>query len=369
MPILKPHLTKQIAFKALQGFFTQKPFVLFGTGTSCAVDIRFGMPALQKHLESTVPTFCSTSTHNREWAEVIKSLSGGSDFETAMNSVKDTQLLQKIICSTATFVGAIDKLHSQELLFGSIKWPAIKLIRKLVEGLPETDRTLHLATPNYDLLAEYAFSHQSIPYITGFWCGINRKLNWLQAEREVTYAERVCSGRKQCTVTKFKKHIRLYKVHGSLNTFSINGQIVENNSWIHDPPSNVERIMITPGTSKYEQLHHNRYELLGEFDKAVQEHSAFLFLGYSFNDNQINNNAILRKLKEQGSQGLIITRDCNARIDKLLSDCTNLWAVCKQNVAGNDDARIYNSAYADWFSIDGSSLWCPDKFSTEILGG
>jgi hypothetical protein len=367
--ISKPQLTKEIAYKALQEFFRSKPFVLFGTGTSCAIDARFGMPALQKHLETEIPNICSTSTHNTEWAEVTKALSHGSDFESAMDSVKDTQLLKSIISTTAHFIACIDKPHSHDILAGIIKWPAVALIQKLVEGLPETDRTLHIATPNYDLLAEHAFSNKAIPYITGFWCGINRRLNWPQAEREVTYAECMYSGRKMCAVTRFKKHIRLYKVHGSLNTFSVAGQIVENNSWIYDPPASIERIMITPGTSKYEQLHHNRYELLGEFDKAVQEHSAFLFLGYGFNDNQLNNNAILGKLREQGSQGLIITRDSNRRIEKLLGDCSNLWAVCKQDTPGKEDTRIYNSTYSDWLLINGAKLWCPEMFSTEILGG
>ena len=50
----KPILTKEIAYKALQNFFDQKPFVLFGTGTSCAVDTAFGMGALKEHLEKTI---------------------------------------------------------------------------------------------------------------------------------------------------------------------------------------------------------------------------------------------------------------------------------------------------------------------------
>ncbi|WP_169717699.1 hypothetical protein SPSIL_045390 [Sporomusa silvacetica DSM 10669] len=40
-------LTKKVAYSELQAFFNQKPLVLFGTGTSCAVDGRFGMTALK----------------------------------------------------------------------------------------------------------------------------------------------------------------------------------------------------------------------------------------------------------------------------------------------------------------------------------
>ena len=43
----KPKLTQEIAYKALQGFFDNKPFIVFGTGTSCTVDYGFGMGALE----------------------------------------------------------------------------------------------------------------------------------------------------------------------------------------------------------------------------------------------------------------------------------------------------------------------------------
>lgn len=366
---MKAPLTKEIAYKALQDFFQKKPFVLFGTGTSCAVDLRFGMPALQKHLEDTILKLSFSPEQKAEWNAVLTALNKGADFETSMNAVKDNQLLKDIIASTAQLMSNVDKQHAADILTGNTRWPAIGLIEKLVNGLPETDRTLHIATPNYDLLAEYSFSHARIPYVTGFWNGINRKLNWAQAEREVTYAERAFSGRKMCIVTRLKKHIRLYKVHGSLNVFSTKGEIVENNAWVYDPPNCAERIMITPGTSKYEQLHQHRYELLGEFDRAVQCHNAFLFLGYGFNDNQLNNNAIIRKLKDQGCQGLIITRDCNSRIKRLLSECINLWIVCKQDITGKEDTQIFNSAYADWLPLNGVKLWRTETFSKEILGG
>ena len=51
----KPILTKDIAYKALQDFFDDKPFVLFATGTSCAVDQGFGMGALEADLKEKIP--------------------------------------------------------------------------------------------------------------------------------------------------------------------------------------------------------------------------------------------------------------------------------------------------------------------------
>ena len=44
-------LTKKNAYNALQDFFNQVPFVLFATGTSCAVDFDFGMAPLVRILK------------------------------------------------------------------------------------------------------------------------------------------------------------------------------------------------------------------------------------------------------------------------------------------------------------------------------
>ncbi|MEH6533606.1 MAG: hypothetical protein V7735_19985 [Photobacterium frigidiphilum] len=46
-------MTQEIAYQALQDFFTDIPFIMFAMGTSCAVDLGFGMPDLEKHLRST----------------------------------------------------------------------------------------------------------------------------------------------------------------------------------------------------------------------------------------------------------------------------------------------------------------------------
>ena len=161
----------------------------------------------------------------------------------------------------------------------------------------------------------------------------------------------------------------MYKVHGSLNTFIIGNKIVQNNAWMYKRPDTIQRSMITPGTLKFEQLHQYRPELLGEYDQAVKKHSAFLFIGFGFNDNQLCNNAILNKLKEQKCSGIIITRDSNKRIENHLKECENLWLVCKHQDDGNEGTRIYNSRYDNWLRIDDKKLWDSSDFAHEILGG
>lgn len=363
----KPELTKEIAYKALQNFFNQKPFVLFGTGISCAVDQDFGMGTLEHYLKAEIPKRTLTKQQKIEWKNVLEALSRNSDFEAAMNGIKDKSLLKFVIETTAEQVSIVNRKNTFEILNREKSWPATSMFKRLVDRLPETDRTLHVATPNYDLLAEYAFAQAAICYTTGFWGGIVRKLDWIQAERQMTYAEKVPSGRSKVTsITRLKKHIRLYKVHGSLNTFFFEDQLVETDAWTK-APENVERLMITPGTSKHEKLHDYRGALLGEYDKAVRGHSAFLFLGFGFNDTQLVNNAISEKLKQNASPALIITRSSNSRIESLLKDCKNTWLVCKH--PENNSTRIFNKKYQDWLNLPDKELWKFDRFTTEIMGG
>ena len=91
---MKPVLTKEIAFQALQNFFIEnpKPMVIFGTGISCELDPAFGMQALQKHLTEQVPIRCDAKL-TKEWDTVIGALNSGIDLENAMNAVKTDILI------------------------------------------------------------------------------------------------------------------------------------------------------------------------------------------------------------------------------------------------------------------------------------
>lgn len=359
-------LTKEIAYKEFQKFFRGKPFVLFGTGMSCAIDNKFGMASLKECLLDKLAEKKLNLAQQTEWDSVVKSLNSSCDFETSMNNVKDDDLINEIVGITGDFVSKLDCEYSQEILNGNKNWPASTLFKKLVDKLPGTDRELHVATSNYDMLAEYAFSKAGIPYINGFHGGIVRHLKWEQSRRSITYSEKVPHGKKFESVTREKKHIALYKVHGSLNLFLTNDILIENNALLYMPtPKGTERLIITPGLSKYERLHQFRNELLGKFDNSVEKHNFFLFLGFGFNDKQLNTRTILNKLKNQKYNGLIITKDTNDRINKLSDEAENSWLIYQSG----SGTLIKNKKYSDPLFLQNEELWKVDVFTKKILGG
>ncbi len=366
MMMAECRLTKEIAYKEFQKFFRDKPFVLFGTGMSCAVDDKFGMAALEQKLKDKLEKDSLSEQQKREWKEVIESLKNGNDFETAMNKVKNSDLIKKIVKITGDFVSALDYDHSIKILNNDETWPAASLFKKLVDKTPGADRRLHAATVNYDMLAEYAFGKNKIPYINGFYGGVVRHLDWEQCRRSITYAERSVTGKKIKTITREHRHVCLYKVHGSLSWFLINSDIIENNAWLYDAlPNGAERLIITPGFSKYEKLHQFREQLLGEYDRAVEKHHFFLFLGFGFNDKQLFETILEKKLKDQQCNGIIITRGSNKHIDDLINEADNLWLVCKKN----NDTIIKNRKYQNPLVLKNEKLWKVDIFTRKILGG
>ncbi|HDY8069403.1 TPA: SIR2 family protein [Vibrio vulnificus] len=363
---LKQKLTKEIAYKALQNFFDETPFIMFATGTSCAVDIGFGMAALEHHLKMVIPEYHLNSNQLCEWQKVLELLDESSDFEAAMNSISDLTLLSYVVNETAKTVALVQNKNIDKILSDPFSWTANEIISRLLNKLPSSNPVLHMATPNYDLLAEIAMSSIKVPYVTGFWGGAIRTLDWKQSQRQMTYPELQQVGiTKKQSITRRMNHVKLYKVHGSLNVFCKDREVVECDLWQH-PPSGFERLLITPGTSKHEKLHDYRDVLLGEYDDAVRAHNRFLFLGFGFNDTQLVNNAITDKLTKNRSDALIITRDSNSRIEQLLSSAKNTWLVCKSEK--DDSTRIYNSSYDDWLYLNDKELWRFDHFANEIMG-
>lgn len=358
-------LVKNIAYQAITEFFKDKPFVLFGTGTSCALDLNFGMPALERHLRAEL-TCDMTDVQAQQWQQVVFALDASThDFESAMDFIKDEALTKRIVELTASFVANYDNTYAHLIMSGLCDWPAGLLLKKLVDALPQSDKQLHIATPNYDLLAEYALVQHKIPYITGFHGGFLRRYNWSEAKKSVQSIPRSTRTRRPLSVIDCN-HICLHKPHGSLNTFEWESQLIECDGWILNKPEDVERAMITPGTAKYQRLHKDRAQL-AEYDKAVRNHSSFLFLGFGFNDSQLVNNAFRQKLEQDHCRALVITRDSNSRIEEWLSKCPNMWLICKQ--VDTDNTRIYNSKFENWLHVDDKELWRFDAFTNEFLGG
>ena len=342
--------------------------MFFGTGMSCALDLRFGMPVLKDELSKNVSPDSQESEQGRQWKKIMESLQDGKDLETALNDVTDLSLLQKITCATGRFISSIDRECALQIANGEAEWPATKFFLRLVDTLPEGDPILHVLTPNYDTLFEHACDVKGIHYTSGFFGGLERRKDWNAVDQSLLIRQKVAQGKRLKQTYKRRKQVRLYKVHGSLNLFLHQDRVIENNAWMWDAPIFSDRVMITPGLSKYQVLQNYRQELQSYADTAIDKANQFLFLGYGFNDTHLEV-YIRRKLITQSCKGLIVTKDSNSHIESLLADAANLWLVCKTQGKNSDGTRMYNKQYAGWLSLPKRRLWDIGTFTEEILGG
>jgi hypothetical protein len=366
--IERPLLTEEIAYRTFRDFFREKPLVFFGTGMSCALDQGFGMDALKNVLIREIAKLPLPPDQQKKWNLVVQLLKKGVDLEQAMDHATDVRLVRKISIITSDYLSKLDGSMSHRIASDKSQWPAINMVSRLVESLPNSDPILHVITPNYDLLFEYACDKARILYTSGLYGGVIKRRDWQATSCALKEQSRSFVGKKAVNSCKYKKHIRLYKVHGSLNYFFYQDELVENNTWICSPPSYADRVIITPGLSKYQFLHKFRQELLQPADKEIEKSSRFLFMGYGFNDNHLEE-YITRKLITQACQGLIITRDTNPRIEAVLAKASNLWLICRSDRSDIPGSRIFNNKFSDWLYVRNDNLWVVNEFNSKILGG
>ncbi len=370
-------LTIDSAYKALQDIFRKKVLLIVGSGASCILDVRFGMTALAEELKKKIPGIISGNDEAlQQWRSVEHKLDNGDDLETALETaLKETNnernneyLLKFIIRVTGNFIAALDKENKLKIMRGE-EPPLEKLIRTVNDGLPESNPVLDIITSNYDLLIEHTCDKLKIPYCTGFVGGTRKHYDWHSAVEEMVYIKSQVKAKRKVEVKRIKKHVRLHKVHGSIDRFGEGTQGYEDNSLVYDDPCDDIRGIITPGYTKYKKASTYYRDFFTHADEAIQCAGAYVFVGYGFNDIQIELK-IKEELEKKEKPGVIITKELSSNANDWLKKMKNLWAVYQDSSAGNDsNSCIANRRFKEPLSIPGSNIWQIDIFTKEVLQG
>ena len=165
------------------------------------------------------------------------------------------------------------------------------LIKKLLQR-PINLRRVNLFTTNYDMAFDYALDKLGVFYINGFMGVHNRVFHPEVYDFDLYYPGQSVSGK----VHRAEKVLRYYKLHGSLSWVSDNPSA--NNTYgireiaFNESPeiSESRQLMVYPCVSKKSFTLDLPYsELFRHFSKAInQPQSVLICLGYSFNDEHIN---------------------------------------------------------------------------------
>ena len=342
--------------------------LFFGTGTSCALDKRFGMPALAAHLKKEKELSATD-----DWAQVESQLASGHSLEEALTGVGLHPATKTLIQQKAgDFVAEIDRSVRNDVLLGKKHWVGERLLKALTGRLPPRNPRLPVVTANYDMLIEYACASQSIRCTSGFLGDLMRVWNWEGVQDSLNQCRVSRSASRTMKLTNPLPRVELLKVHGSINRFATGNRQVECDLWTVEVPVGCERVIAAPGDQKYEQYADNiPTAALGI--KAQDEAMAFAVIGYGFNDPHLHK-GIFARVRQENCPLLVLTFDlADEKIEELRKLGTRVWILIapKLGAGKNNEARtaVYMPGREDPLVLEGERLWSCDSFAEVILGG
>ena len=346
-------MDKDSIYKIFQEICRQIPVIILGSGASCAAGIP-GMEALAGHLLEKL----ENNTSN-DWRKIGDDLRKNIDLETALNKTPpDEYLIKEIIKIVGDYISEKDREVRERYFNRQTTIPVERLINYYRSEI------LTIITPNYDCLVEYCCDELKIHCNTGFVGYFRKSLDFEKAEREAEYVDKsvIVKGRRR-RIEKTTPHVKLLKVHGSIDWYDLNDNIVSDISLIENGKYANKRLIILPGDRKYSEAFHKPYrELIQKADNSLRSGRSFLMIGYGFNDDHIQE-ILIKRLREDEKLGIIITKGLSEKAKELLSDCPNLWGIGQKN--SSTVIRHRDTEY----EIRDIELWKIDEFIRDVLGG
>ena len=174
-------------------------------------------------------------------------------------------------------------------------------------------------------------------------------------------------------LTNPQPRVELFKVHGSINRFTVDGRQIECDVWTEEAPVGVERDVAVPGDFKYEQYAVSNMDTFSHAARAQDEAQAFVVIGYGFNDPHLHQKILVR-VRGQKCPLVVMTQDLDpATISELRKDGARVWVLVAPRLAGgkNDISQtvVYMPLQADPIVLNDEQLWDCDAFAERILGG
>lgn len=326
------------------------PVIILGSGASAAHGVP-GMGALGKHLQS-LPTPSSWDTDSqKEWEGLRLYLASGKDLETALGDVRLTEEQTAFVTdATREYLMPSDVAAFESLLSNRRSFPLTRLYRHLFSS---THRTLHVITPNYDRLAEYAADAGDFSHFTGFGCGHMQTRSKDARTRAHFGAEN-------------ERTVCIWKVHGSFDWFRNSQHEIIGARACLLTPKGYTPLMVTPGIDKYRLTHGEPFRTIFSCsDSALENARAYLCIGYGFNDSHVQEK-LIERCDFKSTPIVIVTHQLTPTTKAFLRSgrCRKYLAI----EAAPTGSRIFSHDHPSGFDIAGTPLWQLDKFLDFSIG-
>ncbi len=261
-------LEKDKMFTLIQRYLRCPPVIIWGSGAT----VDYGMPTMADLNNTLASKFEFFDGENNNLEEEL-----GKDKYS-------NDKLQQIRQHIWNKINECDAKTSSDMLSDFSKFFAIKqMIDKFITPDP---KSLNIITTNYDRIIENVLSILNIDFTDGF---TGRNLSSFD-------------GGSFLFTRNNRRFVNVIKVHGSLDWFNTNGQVMCLKDRLNFEPE-----IIPPGKNKYREAFREPYRtLIQKSDEAISNAKAFLVVGFGFNDEHITPK-IVNKVNE-GVPIVIITK-------------------------------------------------------------
>lgn len=337
--------------KELQSFFDADTVTIVGSGLSYAEGIP-GMADLANELIIRIPKVITDKKDKLIWNNIQKDLIL-LGLEEALQRNIPTQNLEILIRSnTAEII-----LESEDKVLDDVINGIRELrISKYLKCFNISDNGLSIITTNYDRLIEYGCAVVGIQ-IENMFTG-QYIASYDSDTTNGKFAKNIRKSGKN-TIVDYCKRINLYKPHGCLSWFMINGRVFSIPSLRRK-----DCLIITPGLNKYKAGYSSPFDLQRERGNGcIDKSGKIVAIGYGFNDEHLETH--LTEQIRRGKKLLVITYELTLKAKNIVGDHDNVYACYHGEERGVKGTyiKIKNETYF----VSGKELWDISKLVEEIL--
>lgn len=338
---------KEVALAIAQECISRFPVLVLGSGASAAHGIP-GMSDLKEHLLGISHPPSSTSEDTERWEEFRAKLRD-ADLESALDAVRLSEALTNhVVEKTWNFLAPHDYQVFEQAIKKRDLFPLTRLFQHLFNS---TQKNVHVVTPNYDRLAEYAADSGNLTHYTGFNYGHIRERAVNKPSIHVGHSP--------------TRTVNIWKVHGSLDWFRDSAGIVVGLPISKVFPSSVSPVIITPGIEKYRLTHEEPFlSIKTEADKALRNADAYLCIGYGFNDSHLQT-TLTERCRERKVPLIVLTKELSATAIQFLKtgNCGQYLAIEESN----NGCRVYSREFPDGEEIVEEPIWQLEQFLKLVI--
>jgi hypothetical protein len=331
-----------------QDCIRRAPMLVLGSGASAAYGIP-GMPQLRDHLKAHPMPFADGTAEHASWKELLAKLDS-TDLESALTDVRLTAALTtEVVKATWDYLSPYDLKVLHAYLDKRDIFPLERFIRHFFNS---THTELHVLTPNYDRLVEYATDAAGFTHYTGFTYGHVRS-------RADGFEPRVHNG------SKVARTVKIWKVHGSFDWFRDSGGNVIGLPAMERRPSAWQPVIVTPGIEKYRQTYEEPFLSIKQgSDQALRSARSYLCIGYGFNDEHIQTKLVEQCQTRQVPLVLITKVISSTAKDFLKSGKCTQYLALEESPGGT---MAYTHEHPSGFEVKGQAYWQLDQFLNLVL--